>query len=259
MKISAVILDWAGTTIDYGSFAPVDAFITAFSAFGIVPTLEETRAPMGMAKPAHIKEMLKGERLAAQWREKNGRAHTQKDIDAIYALFESALFEVLSEYAEPLPGVVETVSVLRGMGLKIGSTTGYTRAMMDVVAPLSRERGYAPDCMICPEDVGGFGRPYPYMLWRNLEALKIESIGEAVKVGDTAADIREGINAGCISVGVLLGSNMLGMQEDKLKRLSDAQRDTLFEDTRNAYHRAGADYVLNDIMELPTLIERIRG
>ena len=32
-KIEAVIFDWAGTTADYGSFAPVKAFMKAFSNF----------------------------------------------------------------------------------------------------------------------------------------------------------------------------------------------------------------------------------
>ena len=36
-KIEAVIFDWAGTTVDYGSFAPVVAFAKAFEKFGIKP------------------------------------------------------------------------------------------------------------------------------------------------------------------------------------------------------------------------------
>jgi len=257
MKITTVILDWAGTTVDYGSFAPVDAFIAAFSAYGIVPTLSETRAPMGMSKRAHIEEMLNGERLSAAWCEKRGTAHTQADIDALYELFEPALFENLPKYAELLPRVPECVSTLRDMGLKIGSTTGYTRAMMDVVASIAKEKGYAPDCIICPEEAGGSGRPYPYMLWRNLEVLKTESIGEAIKVGDTEADIREGVNAGCVSVGVIAGSSMLAIKELELPLLSGAQRRKQYEDVRDRYYSAGADYVIDDISQLPTLIEKI--
>ena len=29
-QLEAVIFDWAGTTVDYGCFAPVEAFIKAF-------------------------------------------------------------------------------------------------------------------------------------------------------------------------------------------------------------------------------------
>lgn len=64
MKYEAVIFDWAGTTVDYGCFAPVQAFIDAFKASGIEPTVEEVRGPMGMLKIDHIRTMLKGERIA---------------------------------------------------------------------------------------------------------------------------------------------------------------------------------------------------
>lgn len=39
-RIEAVIFDWAGTTVDYGCFAPVQAFKDAFNAYGIDPTFD---------------------------------------------------------------------------------------------------------------------------------------------------------------------------------------------------------------------------
>ena len=59
-KIEAVIFDWAGTTVDYGCFAPVQAFITAFEEYGITPTFDEVREPMGMLKRDHIRTMRNG-------------------------------------------------------------------------------------------------------------------------------------------------------------------------------------------------------
>ena len=53
MKPQLVIFDWAGTTVDYGCFAPVNAFALAFQKFGVTPTVEEIRAPMGMLKRDH--------------------------------------------------------------------------------------------------------------------------------------------------------------------------------------------------------------
>ena len=53
-KIEAVIFDWAGTTVDYGCFAPVQAFSEVFKEFGVTPTMEEVRKPMGMLKIDHI-------------------------------------------------------------------------------------------------------------------------------------------------------------------------------------------------------------
>jgi phosphonoacetaldehyde hydrolase len=256
-RIKAVVLDWAGTTVDFGSFAPVDAFASAFGAFGVEPTMEETRAPMGLPKRAHIEKMLQGGRLSALWSETRGAPYTQKDVDALYAEFEPALFRVLKRHAEPLPGVSETLREIREMGVAVGSTTGYTRAMMDVVAPHAAREGYAPDLIVCPDDTGGTGRPYPYMLWRNLEELGVLSVSEAVKIGDTAADISEGRNAGCLSVGIIKGSSMLGLDANEYARLDAAEKAARFVETERRYREAGADFVLNDIAELPGLIRSL--
>ena len=256
--ISAIILDWAGTTVDYGCFAPVNAFIKAFEAFGITPTMDETREPMGMEKRAHAAKMLEGDRLAALWLEKYGRTYTKEDIDGIYGKFEPALFETLSDYTDPIPGVIETVKTLREMGLIIGSTTGYTKKMMDIVAPLAKEKGYYPDCLICPEDVGS-GRPYPYMVWRNLEALRVQDVRSVVKIGDTAADMEEGKNAGCICVGILKGSSMLGLSEREYAEMPFVDLYKLHSEARAKYNKAGADYVIEDITELPELIKKLNS
>jgi phosphonoacetaldehyde hydrolase len=256
-NITSIILDWAGTTVDYGSFAPVDAFISAFEYFGITPTAEETRAPMGLQKRAHIKQMLGGERISAEWSRVHGSEYVDADVDAVYARFEPALFKVLSQHAEPLPGVLTTIERLRDMNISIGSTTGYTRAMMDVVEKEALRNGYKPDALVCPDDTGGIGRPYPYMLWRNLEKLNVLSINEVLKVGDTAADMREAVNAGCLCVGVLKGSSMVGLSEDEFDELSAIRSDIIFSDARRRYKDAGANFVIEDIFELPDLIEAI--
>jgi len=252
--IKAIILDWAGTSVDYGSFAPVGAFLKAFALVGITPTMEEIRAPMGLPKRTHIKKMLECERLSMLWNKVYGSAHTQQDVDVIYNFFEPALFESLSSHAEPLPGVLEAVGIIREMGIVIGSTTGYTKAMMDIIAPLAKQNGYSPDSMVCPDETDGFGRPYPYMLWRNLEKLGILSIDEVVKIGDTTVDMQEGKNAGCLCVGVLKGSSMLGLRETELGEKSKFETGCLFEAAKNAYKEAGADYVIEDIAELPNLL-----
>ena len=257
-KINTIILDWAGTTIDYGSFAPVNALIAAFDKVGIKAGMEETRAPMGMAKRDHVKKMLESENIAKQWQVKYGRSHTDADVDEIYAHFEPALFAVLKNHAEPLPGVLDTVAKIRQMGIAIGSTTGYTRAMMDVVAPLAKEKGYAPDCLVCPEETGNKGRPYPFMLWHNLEILGTESINNVLKIGDTLADIEEAKNAGCLSVGVLKGSSLLGLSEEEVSEINGFKFSLFMERTRNKYMEAGADFVIEAIDELPELIKSLK-
>lgn len=87
-RINAVILDWAGTTVDFGSFAPTQIFVEAFrQAFAVEITLEEARVPMGLGKWQHIAALGKLPSVDARWQAKFGRAMNAADIDAIYAAF----------------------------------------------------------------------------------------------------------------------------------------------------------------------------
>lgn len=99
--IKAVIFDWAGTTVDYGCFAPVQAFMETFKAAGVEPTMEETRKPMGMLKIAHIRTMLHMERIEAEWERVHGVKPTEDDVHKLYEPYEERLLSILHKFAEP--------------------------------------------------------------------------------------------------------------------------------------------------------------
>lgn len=255
--IEAVIFDWAGTTVDYGCFAPVQAFREAFAHFDVLVTMEETRKPMGMLKRDHIRTMLNMERIADIWEKVHGQPAGDADVEAVYAQFEPKLFSILSDFTAPKPHVIEAVAALREMNLKIGSTTGYTDTMMDVVVPNAAKQGYAPDCWFSPDSVGGKGRPYPYMVFENLRALGVTNVKNAVKVGDTVSDILEGVNAGCWSVGVVEGSSELGLSQAEFEALPAAERKLVCRGAEETFRAAGAHFVIRDLSELPRLITMI--
>lgn len=256
-RFEAVIFDWAGTTVDYGCFAPVRAFQEAFKEFGIEPTMDETRKPMGMLKHDHINTMLHMNRIARAWEDAHGSAPTDADVDAVYSHFEPKLLSILDGFADPKPGVVDAVAALRAAGIKIGSTTGYTDKMMEIVVPKAAENGYAPDFWISPDGTNGFGRPYPYMVFRNLEKLGVTDVRKAAKVGDTLSDIREGKNAGVFTVGVTEGSSQMALSEDEFNALSEADKAAARSAARDAFVNAGADAVIDTMAELPTLLAQI--
>lgn len=161
-QIKMVVFDWAGTTTDFGSQAPVDVFDRTFRQKGLVFTKAEINAPMGMEKKAHIKTMLSTEKGQKLWEDAYSRSWNEDDIEDVYQCFEGNLRTVVAEYSKLIPGVKETVEKLREMGLKIGSTTGYTSEMMQYVLPVAKEQGYEPDCCVTP-DVTEYSRPTP--LW----------------------------------------------------------------------------------------------
>ena len=152
---------------------------------------------------------------------------------------------------------METAAKLREMGVKIGSTTGYTDSMMHIVAPKAARLGYAPDFWISPDGVGGRGRPDPYMIFENLKALEVPSVKNAVKVGDTVSDIREGVNAGVWSVGVIEGSSVLGLSQTEYEALTPEERRDVCRRAEETFRAAGAHFVLNDLSQLPELIRMI--
>ena len=140
--------------------------------------------------------MLEMPRIQKLWKEKYHRTYSEKDLDKLYNRFEVLLMENLRSFTDPLPNVIEVIENLREQGYNIGSTTGYTTEMMEVVKLGAKEKGYEPDYIVTLDDVGGYGRPYPYMIYENMRKFELNSINELVKVGDTISDIKEAINGG---------------------------------------------------------------
>lgn len=246
-KAEAVIFDWAGTTVDYGCFAPVQVFTEVFKNAGVEPTMEEVREPMGMLKWAHIRTMLEMPRIKEAWKELYGREPEDADADKMYESYEPSLLGILDQYSDPKPYVLETVKALRDKGIKIGSTTGYTDVMMQVVVPKAKELGYEPDCWFSPDSTGGMGRPYPYMIFRNMEELNVSAVDKVIKVGDTISDIREGKNAGVFTIGILEGSSLVGLSQAEYESLPEEEKEKVLKEAEEKYKEAGADAVVRDI------------
>ena len=256
-RIEAVIFDWAGTTVDFGSLSPVGAFMEAFRRAGVEVNEEETRKPMGMLKIDHIRTMLAMDRIRAAWIEKHGAAPTDDDAQRIYDDFEPALMSVLDERSKLKPHVLECVAALRERGLSVGSTTGYTSSMMDGVRPAAARQGYAPDTCVTADDTGGFGRPWPFMIFENMRLLKVSAVSAVVKVGDTVSDIREATAAGVVAVGVTDGSSVAGCSEAEWNAKSEDEKNVVREKAKKVFLDAGADYVIRDLSELPALVDKL--
>ncbi|MED4781598.1 phosphonoacetaldehyde hydrolase [Brevibacillus choshinensis] len=254
--IKAVVFDWAGTMVDYGCFAPLAVFLQVFEKRGIELTAEEAREPMGMLKRDHIQALCKMERVATLWQEKYGRTPDENDVDELYADFEPMLMETLHEYATPVPGAVELANRLRTQGIKLGSTTGYTRKMMDVVTVSAKEQGYAPDVLVTPSEVPA-GRPYPWMCYQNAMLLDCYPMGDMVKVGDTMSDMKEGRNAGMWTVGVLKGGSELGLSQEEVQQLPAEVLEEKLARATDRLLEAGAHYVIDEIGGLDEVLAKI--
>lgn len=255
-NIECIIMDWAGSAVDYGCFAPVAAFLKAFEEIGITVTMEQARRPMGMAKIDHIRELFRMEGVGERFEELYHRPWTEDDVIAMNKKFEGYLFASLANYTTPIPGVIDTLAALRKQGIKIGSTTGYTKAMMEVVLPNASAKGYVTDNCITPDGLPG-GRPHPYMIYKNMIDLGISSVDSVLKYGDTIADIKEGVNAKVWTVGVVLGSNEMGLTQEETATMPTAELELRKAEVRSRMLDAGAHYVVDTIAELPAVIDEI--
>lgn len=255
-QIEAVIFDWAGTTVDYGCMAPIQAMQQAFQEYNVEASLSDIRRPMGMLKKDHIRAVLEGERVRNIFRQVHGREYSSTDVDNIYNSFEKQILAILDNHARLIEGVLPVQDFLRHENIKIGSTTGYTRQMIDIVAAGARRQGYQPDHIVAADEVPR-GRPYPYMLHLNLAALDVKDVRQVMKVGDTIVDIQEGLYAGCCTVGVVKGSSMVGLSEEEASNMRVNEFQLKIARVKAEMLSAGAHYVIESIADLPKLIETI--
>lgn len=252
-EVKAVVFDWAGTMVDFGSFAPMESFVAAFEAFGVEVTLEEARGPMGLPKRDHIDIMINQPRIAALWRQQHGIAPTDADIDAILSRFEPINAEVAARHAQLIPGADEMLAELARRGIKVGSTTGYTRLIMQSVLPVAAEQGYSPLNCVCSDDLL-VGRPGPLGMYQSMVDLGVFPPSAVVKVDDTAPGIAEGVAAGCPTVGVALSGNHVGLTVEDLAALSEDELEHHRASATAMLEAAGADFVIDTVADLPKLL-----
>lgn len=257
-RLKAVLLDWAGTTIDYGCFAPAVVFMDVFKRRGVEITIDEAREPMGTHKKVHIRQISKNENVAKRWQQAHGCASTEADVEAMFQEFVVLQLRCLADYADLIPGTLEAVAEFRRRGLKIGSTTGYTGDMMALLMAEAGKRGYVPDSTVCATDVPA-GRPHPYMCLQNAINLQIYPLEAIVKVGDTLPDIEEGLNAGMWTIGLAKTGNEVGLTEAQIAALDPDVLQARLSRAYRRMHQAGAHYVVDAISDVVPLLDDINA
>jgi phosphonoacetaldehyde hydrolase len=248
-ELRAVIFDWAGTTVDFGSRAPMGAFVEIFARFGVTISIAEARGPMGLPKRDHIAALMAGEAIAARWKKAHGRLPGEADVDAVYTQFIPLNASVVADFAGLIPGLLPLVGTLRGAGLKIGSTTGYTRDIMGRLTPVVAQAGYQPDNLVCAGDLIA-GRPTPLMMYRCFADLGVYPPWRVVKVDDTEPGLAEAVAAGAWAVGVTLSGNGCGLTENELAALSPTERDAIRARIGKDLVTAGAHATIDTVADL---------
>jgi phosphonatase-like hydrolase len=196
-NIQLAVLDMAGTTVADGGLV-LRAFDAAATAAGI-----ETQGPerdralqyvldtMGQSKIAVFRALLGDEERA----QLGNRA------------FETAYDQLIGEVdITPIPGAAEAIGALRGAGVKVALTTGFSRGTQDRLLNALGWNDIA-DLTLAPSDADR-GRPYPDMVLTALLRLGVDAVDQVAVLGDTTSDIGTGLAAGArIVAGTLTGAH----------------------------------------------------
>lgn len=257
-RLQAVIFDWAGTLVDFGSFAPTQVLVDAFAAYGFHISLAEARVPMGMAKRDHIRAITRIPAVAQRWLTQFGSDASEEQIDHIYENFMPMQISQVARYSAPIPGAIETLQELRKRQIKIGSCSGYPRQVMNALLPHASKAGIEVDYAVAADDLAAGARPGPWMALQNVVSLGITDVAACVKVDDTVPGIAEGLNAGMWTVGLTLSGNEAGYSLEEYQAADEQQKDQKRQYAGQLLAQAGAHYLIDSIADLLPVLEEIR-
>lgn len=254
--LKAIVFDWAGTMIDHGSRAPAIVFTEIFKRKGIPISFEQAREPMGMAKRAHIAAITHMPDVQEKWQQIFGQPCSEADIDDMYEQFLPLQKETLKNHSVLIDGAAAVAETCRAMGLKIGSSTGYTQELMIDVKAQAKQQGYEPDITLCAEDAPK-GRPAPFLLFEAAKQLDVFPMESVVKVDDTILGIEAGINAGCWSIGITQTGNLLGLSKEETLDLPAEELDTRITQISQLCLDAGAHKAIRSVEEIESVLIEI--
>ena len=250
-----VIMDWAGTMVDFGCRAPVNALFEAFKRRGVTLTESQIRRDMGKAKADHVGALLADPRIAAAWTTATGAAPSAHEIATLIEDLGPLMRAEAARSATLIDGARATCDALRAAGLKIASSTGYTREMMQPVLALAAAQGYVPDHLVCSGETPQ-GRPSPLMIYKACAELGVWPLSRVVKVDDSEAGVAEGRAAGCLTVGLAASGNGVGLPAAELAGLPRTERDARIAAAAQALTAAGADVIIDSVADLIPALQR---
>ena len=257
-QVKGLILDWSGTTADAYVLAPAVVFAQVFQKHGVEVTMSEARGPMGLRKDLHIKAMTEISEIRERWHGIHGQYPNQEDVDRMFEDFVPMQLDCLRNYTTLLPLVAETTQSLQKQGIKIGSTTGFLRSMVDILEEDARKQGYTPDASVAGDEVINGARPKPFMVYRNLDLMDVHPIQSVIKVDDTVSGVGEALEAGCWGVGIARYSNYMDMDTlEEADSLSEDEIKRRLVHTRTLLQKAGAHYVIDTWEQMLDVIEDV--
>jgi 2-aminoethylphosphonate--pyruvate transaminase/phosphonoacetaldehyde hydrolase len=257
MTIRGIVLDLAGTAVDYGSLTPVEAFKKTFADFAIPVSTQLIRKYTGMEKIAQTKAILADPQESKLWHQVYPQLTENEMFKKIYDSLEVNIIQILKKNSELLPGMQVLIKYTNENQIMLATTTGYSDRMIQSVAGNFKQQGFDPLYNITGDQTNHVTRPQPDMLQLAMKKMKIEDPTQVIKVGDTVNDIREAQNAGTISVATVEGGNLIGLSKDDFYHLSLDQQAQKIAEAKQILAAAKPDYIIDNLFALKPIIENL--
>ena len=257
-RVKGLVLDWSGTTADAYVLAPAVVFVEVFSKQNVEISMTEARGPMGLRKDLHIKALTEVPEIRERWKGLHGKYPDQSDVDRMFEDFVPMQLDCLRKYTTLLPHVAEVTQKFQKEGIRIGSSTGFVRSMVDILEEDANKQGYTPDASVAGDEVVNGARPKPFMVYRNLDLMDVHPIQSVVKVDDTISGVGEALEAGCWGVGIARYSNYMDINSlEEAESILEQEVQRRLANTREILQKAGAHYVIDTFDELPQVVEDV--
>ncbi len=249
-NLKAVIFDWAGTLIDFGSCAPTSVIVEIFRRRNTLVTMSQAREPMGRSKREHLAYIAAMPAVSDAWKAAHeGHPITELDIDSLYVDFLPLQKQILSHHSKLIDGAAAIAQWCQSHGLRIGTTTGYTRELLDIVLVLAKLQGFTPECALGVEDAP-LGRPAPFLLFEAAKRMAVYPMWHMVKIDDTPVGIQAGRNAGCWTIGVSKTGNCVGLTEEQWIALEPSEQAIHLDRANKILRSAGAHATVESVADI---------
>ena len=252
MNIRACIFDLGGTIVDRYSKTLFLSLKNAFQKRNIRIDDRLIFKDMGLHKLNHIHEILKDPYVCLDWMNKYGHVPNNGEGKEIYNDFNEIQKLNTIEYMDIIPETKETIEYLRDQRIRTGVTTDFNKEIMNIVKYKLTDDMIYIDNYVSSTCLNRPSRPHPYMIYENMKKLQIKNPKSVIKVDDTQKGIKEGKNAGCITVGVYKWSTYMKVYDDY--NLIGEEYDYKLNESKNILAEANPDFLIKSLDQLPGII-----
>ena len=260
MSIRLAVFDLGGTIVDRYSLSPFISLKHAFKMKGMNIPNKLIYKDMGIEKHQHITEILNDKYVSRQWMQKHGE---HPNMDSTMSVFDEFIRYQIDDgikNIEILPETKECISWLGENSISTGVTTGFSRPIMNAIKEKLLDDDIHIDKYVSSTCLGLPGRPNPHMMREIINSMSISDNRRVLKIDDTVVGIKEGQSVGCITIGVAKWSTNMRMTDyEEDKKLSKEEYVERLKSSREALWSANPDYVIDDLNQLPKIINHINS